>query len=330
VKKNKVIILKDLPKFALNSACFTTTDRPVKEPMPGEVLIKVKLISIDAANRAWLNGPTYRPAVSVGDIMPAYGIGEVVKSRSKNLNKGDLVSGELEWSEYTTKRASFLKEVDGNYNLTDLLTYKGIAGLTAYHGLLNIAKIEPKETVLVSTAAGSVGIFACQIARILGCKVIGLSSSDEKCDWVEKNLGIDKCINYKGENFSETLKEICPEGIDVYFDNVGGNLLEQTLYRMRLKGRVVCCGAISQYDQETTASLKNIPGVIVTKRLKLEGFIVMDFQKENFKALEDLSKWFEAGQLKVFTEEYKGLDNAPLALINLLKGKNLGKTIIKI
>ena len=330
MKKNKVIILKDLPKFALNSACFTTTDRPVKEPMPGEVLIKVKLISIDAANRAWLNGPTYRPAVSVGDIMPAYGIGEVVKSRSKNLNKGDLVSGELEWSEYTTKRASFLKEVDGNYNLTDLLTYKGIAGLTAYHGLLNIANIEPKETVLVSTAAGSVGIFACQIARILGCKVIGLSSSDEKCDWVEKNLGIDKCINYKGENFSETLKEICPEGIDVYFDNVGGNLLEQTLYRMRLKGRVVCCGAISQYDQEATASPKNIPGVIVTKRLKLEGFIVMDFQKENFKALKDLSKWFEAGQLKVFTEEYKGLDNAPLALINLLKGKNLGKTIIKI
>ena len=330
MKKNKVIILKDLPKFALNSACFTTTDRPVKEPMLGEVLVKVKLISIDAANRAWLNGPTYRPAVSVGDIMPAYGIGEVVKSRSKSLNKGDLVSGELEWSEYTTKRTSFLRKVDGNYNLTDLLTYKGIAGLTAYHGLLNIAKIEPKETVLVSTAAGSVGIFACQIARILGCKVIGLSSSDEKCDWVEKNLGIDKCINYKGENFSETLKEICPEGIDVYFDNVGGNLLEQTLYRMRLKGRVVCCGAISQYDQETTVSPKNIPGVIVTKRLKLEGFIVMDFQTENFKALEDLSKWFEAGRLKVFTEEYKGLDSAPLALINLLKGKNLGKTIIKI
>ena len=330
MKKNKVIILKDLPKFALNSACFTTTDRPVKEPMLGEVLIKVKLISIDAANRAWLNGPTYRPAVSVGDIMPAYGIGEVVKSRSKNLNKGDLVSGELEWSKYTTKSASFLKKVDGISNLTDLLTYKGIAGLTAYHGLLNIAKIEPKETVLVSTAAGSVGIFACQIARILGCKVIGLSSSDEKCVWVEKNLGIAKCINYKGKNFSETLKEICPEGIDVYFDNVGGNLLEQTLYRMRLKGRVVCCGAISQYDQDITTSPKNIPGVIVTKRLKLEGFIVMDFQKENFKALEDLSKWFEAGQLKVFTEEYKGLDSAPLALINLLKGKNLGKTIIKI
>ena len=330
MKKNKVIILKDLPKFALNSACFTTTDRPVKEPMLGEVLIKVKLISIDAANRAWLNGPTYRPAVSVGDIMPAYGIGEVVKSRSKNLNKGDLVSGELEWSEYTTKRASFVKEVDDSYNLTDLLTYKGIAGLTAYHGLLNIAKIEPKETVLVSTAAGSVGIFACQIARILGCKVIGLSSSDEKCDWVDKNLGIEKCINYKGENFSETLKEICPEGIDVYFDNVGGNLLEQTLYRMRLKGRVVCCGAISQYDKDIATSPKNIPGVIVTKRLKLEGFIVMDFQTENCKALEDLSKWFEAGQLKVFTEEYKGLDSAPLALINLLKGKNLGKTIIKI
>ncbi len=330
MEKNKVIVLKDLPKSALNSECFTTVNKPIKEPMPGEVLIKVKLISVDAANRAWLNGPTYRPAVCVGDIMPAYGIGEVVKSRSKNLNAGDLVSGELEWSEYTTKLARFLNKVDGTYNLTDLLTYKGIAGLTAYHGLLNIAKIERKETVLVSTAAGSVGIFACQIARILGCKVIGLSSSDKKCDWVEKNLGIEKCINYKGENFSKTLKEICPEGIDVYFDNVGGNLLEETLYRMRLRGRVVCCGAISQYDQDTTNAPKNIPGVIVTKRLKLEGFIVMDFQQENFKALEDLSKWFESGQLKVFTEEYKGLDSAPLALINLLKGKNLGKTIIKI
>ena len=330
MEKNKVIVLKDLPKSALNSECFTTVNKPIKEPMPGEVLIKVKLISVDAANRAWLNGPTYRPAVCVGDIMPAYGIGEVVKSRSKNLNAGDLVSGELEWSEYTTKLARFLNKVDGTYNLTDLLTYKGIAGLTAYHGLLNIAKIERKETVLVSTAAGSVGIFACQIARILGCKVIGLSSSDKKCDWVEKNLGIEKCINYKGKNFSKTLKEICPEGIDVYFDNVGGNLLEETLYRMRLRGRVVCCGAISQYDQDTTNAPKNIPGVIVTKRLKLEGFIVMDFQQENFKALEDLSKWFESGQLKVFTQEYKGLDSAPLALINLLKGKNLGKTIIKI
>ena len=121
-----------------------------------------------------------------------------------------------------------------------------------------------------------------------------------------------------------------PSGYDIYFDNVGGNLLEQTLYQMRLKGRIVCCGAISQYDQKTTTSPKNIPGVIVTKRLKLEGFIVMDFQKENFKALEDLSKWFEVDELKVFTEEYKGLDSAPSALINLLKGKNLGKTIIKI
>lgn len=330
MKKNRIIVLKDIPKAGLSKSCFSIAETPLMEPSHNQVLIKVKLLSIDAAIRAWMQGPTYRPAVKAGDIMPAYGLGEVISSKSDSLNKGDLVSGELNWSDYTIKTASYLTKISPTPDLSELLTFKGIAGLTAYHGLFNVSKIKMSDTILVSSAAGSVGTFVCQIAKVIGCRVIALTGSQKKCAWVEKNLGVEKCFNYRDQDISQKLKQNYPEGFNVFFDNVGGSLLEKMLYQMALKGRVVCCGAISQYNTDEPFYPRNIPGILITKRLRLEGFIVMDFQHKNSEALDKLSKWFISGALKVFSEEYDGLENAPEALINLLEGKNLGKTIVKV
>ena len=173
-------------------------------------------------------------------------------------------------------------------------------------------------------------MFACQIAKLTGCKVLGLSGSTDKCQWVEKKLGVDACLNYNDPRLVRNLKEACPDGFHVYFDNVGGSLLEKVLYLMRMKGRVTCCGAISQYDVNSLTSPRNVPGIIITKRLKLEGFIVTDFLDQRKKALESLTNWYNSGVIKVFIEKYNGLEKAPEALTNLLKGKNLGKTIIQV
>ena len=328
--KTKVITLKKKPKEFLEMDCFSIEERPIRELLEGEVLLKTIYLSIDAANRAWIAGPTYRSEVLVGDIMPAYGVAEVIESKDINFKKGDLASGEINWAEYTINFGNLLTKEKPIKNPADLFTYRGVAGLTAFHGLINVAKIKPKDTVLVSSAAGSVGMFACQIAKLTGCNVIGLSSSEEKCAWVRKNLGIDTCIDYTKGDLVRVLKKQCPEGIDVYFDNVGGSLLENVLYNMKIHGRVACCGAVSQYDTSSIYGPKNIPGILVTKRLKLQGFLVLDFTSENQEALEILSKWSSCGHLKVFTDEYIGLEKAPIALINLLSGKNMGKTLVKL
>ncbi len=330
MKKIKTIILSKKPAGCLTEDCFSVKKIAVRDISSEEVLVKVKIISIDAATRAWLQGPTYRKEVLVRDVIPAYGIAEVVDSRSNNFAKGDIVSGEFEWSDYAIRRSNLLTKIKSPQNLSDHLTYKGIAGLTAFHGLMDIAKVKKSDSVLISTAAGSVGMLACQIAKARGCKVIGLSGSDEKCNWVESNLGLRKCLNYNDQTFFEHLKESYPKGIDVYFDNVGGRLLEKILYKMKIGGRVICCGAISQYDNERVKPPRNIPGIIVTKRLKLEGFIVMDFYKKWHETIKILSNWHKTGEIKVFTDEYQGLNCAPRALINLLQGKNLGKTIVKL
>ena len=330
MKRNKSIILNKKPDDKLTRDCFRVVEDKVQLPCSGELLIKVKLISIDAANRAWIQGATYRPVVSVGEIMPAYGVGEVISCNSDKFAKGDLVIGELNWAEYITRSARFLTKATKTKDLISLLTYAGIAGLTAFHGLIDTSKINKNDTILISTAAGSVGMFACQIAKLLGCKVIGLSGTTEKCEWVERELGVDNCFNYKDLTLLENLKEICPDGFDVYFDNVGGSLLEKVLYCLKMKGRVTCCGAISQYDAKSITSPRNISGVIITKRLKIEGFLVTDFYGKRDEATNILSKWYQSGAIKVFTEEYSGLESAPEALINLLQGKNLGKTIVQL
>ena len=190
--------------------------------------------------------------------------------------------------------------------------------------------MESSDTVVISAAAGSVGIYAGQLAKAMGCKVIGIAGNDKKCKEVVDSLGFDGCINYKTGNLLKDLKEHCPEGISLYFDNVGGHILEAVLVRMQNRGRIVCCGAISQYESSSPVGPRNVPGFIITKRLKMEGFIVMDFQEKHLEAINHMKTLLDNRKIKVVEDIAEGLERAPEALVNLLNGKNFGKSMVRV
>ena len=214
--------------------------------------------------------------------------------------------------------------------LSNLMSVFGIAGKTAYHGLVHVGRPAAGETVLVSAAAGSVGMYVGQIAKALGCRAVGIAGGAEKCAWVVEELGFDACVDYRDPGFFKALKAACPDGVDVYFDNVGGTVLETALFLMNLKGRVVCCGAVSQYNETAPTGPRNLPGLVVVKRLRMEGFIVMDFADRDAEANEKLAGWVQSGELKVAEDVVEGLENAPAALIGLLKGENRGKRMVRV
>jgi NADPH-dependent curcumin reductase CurA len=287
-------------------------------------------MSIDAANRSWMKGATYREAVKAGDPMPTYAVCEVVESRSDRLAVGDVVATEGVWADYIARKAHHCQKLPKVEPLTHLMSVYGIAGKTALHGLIHVGQPVAGETVLVSAAAGSVGGFVGQIAKALGCRVVGIAGGAEKCDWVVNELGFDACVDYRDPGMFKALRKACPDGVDVYFDNVGGTVLETALFLMNERGRVVCCGAISQYDTEGASGPRNLPGLVVVKRLRMEGFIVMDFADRDAVALRALQHWVASGQIKVFEDVVEGLENAPQALIGLLAGDNRGKRMVRL
>ena len=301
-------------------------------PVPGDaqVLVRTILLSQDAANRAWMQGPTYRDAVNPGDVMHGYALCEVVESNAPDHQPGDLVLGEAGWQQYAALDARAVQRAAKVRPLTHLLSAMGIAGKTAYHGLLNVAGIEAGETLLVSAAAGSVGSLVGQIGKIRGARVVGVAGGPEKCAWVVDELGFDACIDYKGEDVPAALGDHCPGGVDVYFDNVGGEILQAALFAMNQHGRIACCGAISMYDGGPLTGPVGIPGLLVVKRLRMEGFIVTDFADRDADAERDLTAWVADGRLKVIEDVIDGLENAPRGLIGLLAGENRGKRIIRV
>ncbi len=327
---NRQIVVAELPKGQLTPENFTMTETEMPVPGAGEVLLRVILMSIDAANRSWMQGATYRDAVKAGDAMPTYAICEVVDSNSPKLAKGDIVAAEATWSDHVTAPAHKVTKMPPVPQLSHLMSVYGVAGKTAYHGLMSIGRPEPGETVLVSAAAGSVGGYVGQIAKSLGCRVVGIAGGQEKCDWVMEQFGFDACIDYRAEGLFKAIRAACPNGVDIYFDNVGGEILETALNLMNEKGRVVCCGAISQYESTAPTGPRNLPGAIVVKRLRMEGFIVTDFAAEDPKAIRALQGMIERGQLKVTEDVVEGLENAPHALIGLLAGDNKGKRMVRV
>jgi len=303
----------------------------VSAPRDGEVLVRVRYISLDAANRAWMQGATYREAVVGGSVMAGGAIAEVVESKAPGFAPGDLVFADTGWQDYAALPAKRLIKVPKVEPLTHLLSVYGIAGLTAYFGLLRIAEPRAGETVVVSAAAGSVGSLVGQIAKIKDCRVVGIAGGQQKCDWLTRELGFDAAVDYKAGGLFKSLKEAAPKGIDVYFDNVGGDILEACLFQMNTGGRISCCGAISAYDGAAPpAGPRGVPGLIVVKRLTLKGFIVTDFFAEREKAIVDLASWVAAGKLKVEEDVIDGLENTPAALIGLLAGENRGKRMVKV
>lgn len=327
---NRQITVAALPKGPLTPENFDLTETATPIPQAGEVLLRIILMSIDAANRSWMQGATYRAAVKQGDAMPTYAICEVVESKSERVAVGEIVSAEATWSDYIVLPAHKVMKMPAVPQLSHLMSVYGVAGKTAYHGLMSIGQPEPGETVLVSAAAGSVGGYVGQIAKAMGCRVVGIAGGPEKCDWVVKTFGFDACIDYRAEGLFKSLRSACPNGVDIYFDNVGGVILETALNLMNEKGRVVCCGAISQYESTAPTGPRNLPGAIVVKRLKMEGFIVTDFASQNAKAIRGLQTLIDAGKLKVTEDIVEGLENAPAALIGLLNGDNKGKRMVRV
>ena len=326
----KQFIVREIPKNNLEISNFEMREVDVPKPSADEILVKNILLSIDAANRTWMQGRTYRDQVFAGDVMPSYSIAEVVESNHPDFKVGQIVTSDSYWEEFSLVKAKDVNKCPKDIPLSYLLSIFGIAGLTAYHGLFDVGKLEANDTVVVSAAAGSVGIYAGQLAKASGCRVIGIAGSDKKCREVVDSLGFDGCINYKNANLLKDLKEMCPKGISLYFDNVGGHILEAVLVRMQNGGRIVCCGAISQYESSSPIGPRNVPGFIITKRLKMEGFIVMDFQEKHLEAINHMKALLDEGKIKVVDHIAEGLEKAPEALVNLLNGKNFGKSMVRI
>lgn len=327
---NTQVIIKELPQGELTHDHFEVREGEMPTCGEGQLVVKNILMSIDAANRAWMQGATYREPVLAGDVMHTYAIAEVVESNSDKFVPGDIVATEARWAEYCAVPAKGAQKMPGGVPLQNLMSVYGIAGKTAYHGLMGVGKPEAGETVLVSAAAGSVGMFVGQIAKAWGCRAVGVAGGAEKCKWVVDELGFDACVDYRDPGFFKLLKEACPNGIDIYFDNVGGKVLETTLFQMNDKGRIVCCGAVSQYDGANPSGPRNLPGMIVVKRLRMEGFIVMDFHRQDADAMRNLTRWVEEGRVKVIEDVVNGLENAPEALIGLLHGNNRGKRMVRV
>jgi NADPH-dependent curcumin reductase CurA len=328
---NRQVLLIEKPTGKLSRDHFRLVEGPTPEPGEGEALVRVRYISMDAANRAWMQGATYRSEIKTNEVMAGGALAEVVSSKAAGFAPGDLVFADTGWQDYAVLPGKRLMKVPRVDPPTHLLSVYGIAGLTSYFGLLTIGRPQPGETVVVSAAAGSVGTFVGQIAKIKGCRAVGIAGGAEKCRWLTEHLGFDAAVDYKQGGVFKALRAAAPEGVDVYFDNVGGDILEACLPQMNLHGRIVCCGAVSLYDGAPPATgPRGVPGLIVVKRLTMQGFLVNDHFGERDKAIADLSSWVRAGKLKIEEDVIDGLENAPAALIGLLAGENRGKRMVKV
>jgi NADPH-dependent curcumin reductase CurA len=329
---NRQFLLARRPEGRLRESDFGYRETPVPEPGAGEVLTRTLYLSMDPANRAWMfPDPTYRPPIGLGEVVAGFTLNEVVESRDARFRPGDLVECDGGWQDYAVLPGDAIHKLEPRGPLSHWMSVLGLTGKTAYFGMLEVGRVRAGETVLVSAAAGGVGSVAGQIAKLQGCRVVGIAGGPEKCRWLTGELGFDAAIDYKSEDLPERLAACCPEGVDVYFDNVGGAVFQAALFRMKNHGRIVCCGAVSIYDTETPPPrLLGVPGLLAIRRLRLEGFIVFDFYDRRKQAEQTLAGWVAEGRLKVREDIIDGLENAPRALMGLLHGANIGKRMIRV
>jgi hypothetical protein len=329
--ENARIVLSRSPADRLSAEDFTLETGPVESPGPGEVLVRNVLLSIDPAARAWMQGRTYRDQVRPGDLMPGFTLAEVVGSRDERLPVGTIVLGDGGWQEYAVRPGAELRPIRVRGPLTHHLSTLGITGLTAWVGLHRVGHPTPGETLVVSAAAGATGNVVGQLARAAGLRVVGIAGSAEKLAWLTGELGFDAAVSHRSPTFREELRAACPDGVDLYFDNVGGPLLDPMITAMNLHGRIVCCGAISQYD--TTApgpGPRLVPGLLITKRLRMEGFLVTEHDDVWEDAVDEMAGLIADGRLRVVEQVDEGLAAAPDALVGLLAGHNVGKQLVRI
>jgi hypothetical protein len=322
--ENQRIVLASHPKGWVTPENFRIEKVQVPAPADGEVLVKNLWLSLDPYMRGRISeAKSYVKGVDIGEVMIGQTVGEVIDSKNRNLKIGDHVLTQTGWQLYgVTKEAT---KVDASRApLSYYLGVLGMPGMTAYFGLKDIGQPKPGETVVVSAASGAVGSVVGQLAKLWGCRAIGIAGGREKCDYVTRELGFDACIDYKSANLRDELKDV-----DVYFDNVGGEMLDILLTRMKLFGRIVVCGMIADYNATESYRLKNLRAVLVN-RLKLQGMIVFDWKERYGEALKALGGYYAAGKLKTRESIVEGLANAPQGLVALLKGGNFGKQLVKL
>jgi hypothetical protein len=312
------------------------SSEPIGDVNPGAVLIKTLCLSMDPAMRGWMNaGKSYIEPVEIGAVMRAGGIGRVVASENALFAEGDYVNAGLGAQEYCVIEKSDLKrsgifKIDPSLGLTTWLNVLGMPGMTGYFGLLEVGLPKPGETVVVSGAAGAVGQTVGQMAMLKGCRVVGIAGGKAKCDWVVKELGFDACIDYKNEDVREGLKQHCPDGVDIYFDNVGGEILDLVLAKITRGARIIICGAISQYNNTTAIKGPANYLSLLVNRARMQGIVVFDYAEKYPEAIAEMSAFLKDGRMKSREDIVIGLESFPAALLKLFNGENFGKLVLQV
>jgi len=330
---NRQWLLARRPRGPIAAEDFRWVEGPVPAPAEGEVLVRNLYLSCDPTQRGWMASDTYLPAVKIGEVMRSFAAGEVVTSRHPRFQPGQLVQGLFGWQDYAVARPgtpSAPGALPPGVPIETAMSALGLTGITAYFGLLEVGRPKPGETVVVSGAAGATGSVAGQIARIQGCRVVGVAGGADKCRMLVDELRFDGAIDYRSEDVARRLRRLCPDGIDVFFDNVGGEVLDAALANLALRGRVVLCGGISRYnDTELAPGPRNYLRLVV-QRGRMEGFIVLDYLPRAAEAVAALAGWMREGRLKDRVDVQQGLENAPAALARLFRGENAGKQLVRI
>ncbi|MEP6964281.1 MAG: NADP-dependent oxidoreductase [Polaromonas sp.] len=315
---------------------WSETREPVMQPEDGGVLVRTQMLSLDPAMRGWMNeGKSYIPPVEIGAVMRAGGVGKVIASNNAAFAVGDYVNAGLDVQEYCqipeaqVKRSGMFK-IDPRMGLTSWLNVLGMPGMTGYFGLMDVGQPKAGETVVVSGAAGAVGQTVGQMARLKGCRVVGIAGGKAKCDWVVNELGFDACIDYKNGDVRAGLKEHCPKGVDIYFDNVGGDILDLVLAQITRGARIIICGAISQYNNTTPVKGPANYLSLLVNRARMEGIVVFDYADRYPVAVAELAGYLKAGTLKSREDVVTGLDSFPETLLKLFNGENFGKLVLQV
>ncbi len=326
---NRRIVLAERPTTMVDERTTRLEEEPVPRPGPDQALVRVTHLSIDPTIRGWMSRDTYLPAIGIGEVIRSAGLGQVVESNRSGLHPGDTVFGMLGWQDYAV--VDDAQPIPPGVAPELALGLFGVTGLTAYFGLVDVGRVTDGDVVVVSGAAGATGSVAGQVARILGAStVVGIAGTDEKCAWLKETAGFDHAINYKTDDVAARLHATCPDGIDLYWDNVGGPILDTCLAHLAMRGRVVLCGAISQYATGATpVGPVNYLNLLV-RRGRMEGFIVLDYADRFPEAQAKLFEWAAAGRVHTAEQIVDGLEHAPDALNMLFSGANLGKVIVRV
>ena len=328
---NKQFLLDARPVGVIKHSDFKLVESEMPSASEGEVLIQTLYLAVEPAMRGWMeNRSDYVAPLNIGDVMRGNGVGRIISSQHPDYAEGDIVSGSFGWQEYLVSDGRDLNKVPANIPITSAMSLLGITGLTAYFGLLDVGEPKAGDVVLISGAAGATGSVVGQLAKLKGCKVIGIAGNQQKCDWLTQELGFDAAINYREENQAERVAELCPQGINIFFDNVGGEILDIALDNIAQNARLVICGGISRYN--LTGS---IPGPknyfnLVFRRARMEGFIVLDYMPRFGEAMQYLGENLASGKLKSQETVMEGFEHMPDALMALFSGDNIGKQLVHV